>query len=385
MAGTTRRFWTTKRIVMTALVAALVLCAALALSGCHRAGTAGVSTTAEGASPTFSDPGATTEPPLTDEQRKIRDAQYVMRDQVAGIDLFATRPVEDCVTESQLIVHGTVTKVDPARAGTGDVANPYVVFYVEPEEVLKGSPRFGSPIAFALLAPVQVTADSSGQTAAGSPVAEGDEVLLFSYAFEKDLATSSGARGAYFPWNDRYGIYLPEGNKFVDVMRSFDSTTLKAVRALVGPKDTSTTLPPGYLCFNGKTARFEDRLRGKKLAGTLPYEVLPQAEFDWLSDVVAPASMTAAKGYRLANGDLVFLWNTLWLGASWSDAEPTVLKALEAAAMEKYSMSADQVWAFWYGEFGYVVVSKDYVRQLGHLAQMAETGEPLNPNPAPGG
>ena len=61
-----------------------------------------------------------------------------------------------------------------------------------------------------------------------------------------------------------------------------------------------------------------------------------------------------------------------------------MLKALEAAAMERYGVSADQVWAFWYGEFGYVVVSKDYVRELGHLAQMAETGEPLNPNPALG-
>ena len=367
-----------------ALLGTLVLCAALALPGCHRAGTAGVSTTVEAISPTVSDPGATTEPPLTDEQRKLEEAQYIARDELAGIELFATRPMEDCVAESQLIVHGTVTKIDPARAGIGDVANPYIVFYVEPEEVLKGSPRFGSPIAFALLAPAQATAASSEQPAARSLVAEGDEVLLFSYAFDKDLATSSGARGAYFPWNDRYGIYLPDGSTFVSIMWPHDSTTLETVRALVGPKDTSTTLPPGYLCFNGKTARFEDRLRGTKLAGTLPYEVLLQAKFDWLSDVVAPASMTAAKGYRLANGDLVFLWNTLWLGASWSDAEPTVLKALEAAAMERYGVSADQVWAFWYGEFGYVVVSKDYVRELGHLAQMAETGEPLNPNPAPG-
>jgi hypothetical protein len=364
---------------------AVLLCAALALSGCHRIGTAGVSTTVEAMPPTVSDPGATTERPLTDQQRKLQEAEYIARDELAGIELFATLPVDDCVTESQLIVHGTVTKVDPIRTGAGDVANPCIVFYVEPQEVLKGSPRFGNPIAFALYAPVQATAASSGQMAARSPVAEGDEVLLFSYASDKDLATSSGASGAYFPWNDRCGLYLPDGGTFVSIMWPHDSTTLKEVRALVGPKDTSTTLPPGYLFFNGKTAVFEDRLRGKKLAGTLPYEVLPQTEFDWLSDVVAPASMTAAKGYRLANGDLVFLWNTLSLGASWSDAESAVLKSLKTAAMEKYGVSVDHIWAFWYGQFGYVVVSKGHVRELGHLAQMAETGEPLNPNPAPGG
>ena len=41
-------------------------------------------------------------------------------------------------------------------------------------------------------------------------------------------------------------------------------------------------------------------------------------------------------------------------------------------------MSEDQVWVFWYGGFGYVVASPDYMRDLGALAQMAETGGPLN-------
>jgi len=106
-----------------------------------------------------------------------------------------------------------------------------------------------------------------------------------------------------------------------------DSTTLETVRALVGPK-TRRRLSPRVLCFNGKTARFENRLRGKKLAGTLPYEVLLQAKFDWLSDVVAPASMTR-QGLPAAQRRSGVLWNTLWLGASWGDAESAVLKALE--------------------------------------------------------
>jgi len=99
-----RRAWPAIRLVAAL---ALLLCAALALPGCHRAGTAGVSTTVEAISPAVSDPGATTEPPLTDEERKLQEAQYIARDELAGIELFATLPVEDCVKESQLIVHGT--------------------------------------------------------------------------------------------------------------------------------------------------------------------------------------------------------------------------------------------------------------------------------------
>jgi len=38
----------------------------------------------------------------------------------------------------------------------------------------------------------------------------------------------------------------------------------------------------------------------------------------------------------------------------------------------------DQVWVFWYGSFGYIVVSGDHVHELGYLALMAETGAPLN-------
>lgn len=41
-------------------------------------------------------------------------------------------------------------------------------------------------------------------------------------------------------------------------------------------------------------------------------------------------------------------------------------------------MHGDHVWAFWYGGFGFIVVSDDHVRGLGYLAQMAETGAPLD-------
>ncbi len=102
-------------------------------------------------------------------------------------------------------------------------------------------------------------------------------------------------------------------------------------------------------------------------------------ELDWLPLAAEPVTMTAAKGYRFANGDVVLLWDNIESGTSQTEAAtPQLLKSLEAGAMERYGASADEVWVFWYGGFGYVVASGNYMRALGSLAQMAATGEPLN-------
>ena len=50
------------------------------------------------------------------------------------------------------------------------------------------------------------------------------------------------------------------------------------------------------------------------------------------------------------------------------------MQGLETAAKERYGVTDKQVWAFWFGEFGYLVVSRDNVAALGSLAQMAQTG-----------
>jgi hypothetical protein len=49
-----------------------------------------------------------------------------------------------------LIVRGTVTEVDSPQASVGSIANPYIVFCVDPAEILKGSPHFGTPLPFAI-------------------------------------------------------------------------------------------------------------------------------------------------------------------------------------------------------------------------------------------
>jgi hypothetical protein len=369
------------------VLGALLLCAALALPACDRIGTAGASTTAEAIPPTTSSTPETV-PAADQQQQKLEQARSLAQAGQTGIKLFLSTPLVDRYTnESQLILRGTVTKVDKPRVALGDVANPYMVFYVEPSEVLKGTPRFGSPVAFALLAPGEGATGASAGGAAESPVSEGDDVLLFAYGTDKDLLTASGSQGAYFPWNDSYGIFLPAGDKFVNVLAPFAYTTLEEVRTIVGPKETSTTNPPGYSSFNGRTYVFEDRLQGKRLPGTLPLEVLPAAELDWLQQTIAPLETIAAKGYRLANGDLVFLWSNPLPGTvqERDKEEPALLKRLKAAATERFGASGNHVSHRWFDEFGWVVVARDYVDQLGTLADMAETGAPLYPNPAPGG
>jgi hypothetical protein len=365
----------TARLTLSIVLGALILSAVPALAGCSHIGAGGVPPTVENGPPTTTNTPPTA--PATAEQQKLEQARDIVQTQLTGIKLFITTPsVERCTNESRLIVHGTVTGADAPHPAAGDVTNPYIVFYVEPDEVLKGSPSFGTPVAFALLAPVGGAAESSVE----SPLSTGDEVLLFSYHADENLPTGSGTDGAYFPWNDSYGIFLAVGDQFVNVLAPFAFTTLEQVRTTVGPKGTSTTLGPGVISFEGKASRFEDRVQGKRLPGTLPYEVMAGEELDWLPQAAAPLTMTVAKGYRFANGDVVLLWDIIEAGTvqETEAATPRLLKSLEAGAMEQYGVSADQVWVFWYGGFGYVVASRDYRQALGSLAQMAETGAPLN-------
>jgi hypothetical protein len=117
---------------------------------------------------------------------------------------------------------------------------------------------------------------------------------------------------------------------------------------------------------------------GKGLPGTLLNEIVVSADLGWLPEAIDPIEMTIAKGYRFDSGDRVLLWETPWPGASYEEREPVIIQSRETAAKERYGVTDKQVWAFWFGGFGYLVVSRDNVAELGSLAQMAETGQPLD-------
>lgn len=362
------------------LLPVVILALSAGLSGCDYIGTAGVPTTVEVSPPTaertYATAGASTL-----ERENLHQA---MNDSFSALaaGIWLVNPyidVEDLVNQSQLIVRSTVTKVDAAHDPVGSVANPYIVFYVDPAEILKGSPHFGTPLPFAILGRGENTPDYA-RAPFQEPLETGDDILVFSYRGDQDLPTGSAAPGANFLWSDTYGLFLPAAGSFVSARSPYTYTTLDEVRRIVGPrKNTSTTLPPGYLSFEGKTARFEERLIAKRLSETLPYEVLTSFDIAWVAEAIRPATVpTAVKGYRLANGDRVFLFDTILATGDFSQKEQALLEALRTAVTAQFEVPGDNAWVFWYGGFGYVVVSDDYVDELGHLAQMAETGIPLN-------
>ncbi len=309
-----------------ALVFAVVALAAIVLNGCTKIGTAGVSTTigcyvmttdpnASGAtSPTMASgataPGATppgsagtdatTQPDAAAQQQRLEQTNELATAQLTGITLFGTPAVDQCTSESRLIVHGTVAGVDEPRTGNGSFSNPYLIFYLEPDEVLKGSSRLGVPVPFVLLLPQD--------GAENRPWVEpGDELLVFSQLSDEELVTGSGATGAYLPWNDSYGVFMPLGDRFANDSRPRSPPLWTRYAAWWG-KDTSTTLAPGQMSFGSVDAMFEILLEWKDLPGTLPYRALGADKLAWLADAEPEITVSEAKGYELASGDLAILF-----------------------------------------------------------------------------
>ena len=377
-----------------ALVLATVALAAIVLSGCTKIGTAGVPptvgcsvmttdpnasgatspTTASGATaPGATPPGsagtdATTQPDAAAQRQRLEQASELATAQLTGITLFGTPAVDQCTSESRLIVHGTVVGVDEPRTGNGAFSNPYLIFYLEPDEVLKGSSRLGVPVPFVLLLPQD--------GAENRPWVEpGDELLVFSQLSDEELVTGSGATGAYLPWNDSYGVFMPLGDRFANVLAPEVSTTLDEVRRLVGPKDTSTTLGPGQMSFGSVNAMFEILLEWKDLPGTLPYRALGADELAWLADAEPEITVSEAKGYELASGDLAILF--YYDPSLQTDEDMQIAEErLTGLVQRQYPDSSDIAHATlpYIDDYGYVLISDDPDGELSSLLKRARTG-----------
>lgn len=118
--------------------------------------------------------------------------------------------------------------------------------------------------------------------------------------------------------------------------------------------------------------RFETLLAHEDLKGSLPYAVLPAEEVVWLYETVKPLLVSNARGYRVINGDLILLFYVSPAAggaAGGADMYQDASEALARAAAERYARSEDEIWTFVDGDFGYVVVSRDNLRDLGRLAQ----------------
>ena len=150
----------------------------------------------------------------------------------------------------------------------------------------------------------------------------------------------------------------------------------QTLSTIVEVSPTSTTLPPGVMTFDTCASIFEKLLERKQPAGTLPFSVIAPGELTWLSADAVPVTITHAKGYRLANGDIVILFfyaPYLRGDASFRAAE----QAITGVAKKHYAQTRKDVYAYfpYIDEFGYVVATNDPASPLGRLAEMSRTGE----------
>jgi len=156
----------------------------------------------------------------------------------------------------------------------------------------------------------------------------------------------------------------------VEVVAEETSTT-----ASVTPSTTSA-LAPGQMTFDTVTDRFERLVDREDLAGSLPYSVLPEDAVAWLFDAAMPFTVTDARGYRFANGDLVVLF---FLAPPPGGLDGALAAAGQFAHL-MYARFGDRdagVWPHSGDRYGYVVVSKVHREDLGRLAQWAVSAHQL--------
>lgn len=112
---------------------------------------------------------------------------------------------------AELVIYGTVVGIAPGRWNSPDgkawkpdseTDTPaiYSTFYVEPTKILKGEPRFGTPVAFMI--------PGGTEGVISCPVAVGDRVIVFGRYMQELYGNVYWDKTAYFPQSMDYSIYL---------------------------------------------------------------------------------------------------------------------------------------------------------------------------------
>ena len=149
-----------------------------------------------------------------DEQRqRFAAVSNLAHHGYAAIDYKSPQPSADW--DAELIVYGTVVKVDPAQWNTPDGRQPthapqsaddnpviYTTFYVQPTEI-RGTPRFGTPVA--IMVPFH-----------DELLAEGDEVLVFA-EYGETWGPGTWKQDAYFSVEEVRGIYMKVGEQYLNI------------------------------------------------------------------------------------------------------------------------------------------------------------------------
>lgn len=148
------------------------------------------------------------------------------------------------------------------------------------------------------------------------------------------------------------------------------ATTLSSI-ASADSSTTFTTLAPGVMSFETLLDRFQTVLEREGPNELLPYEIVPSTDVAWLLESGSRANAVEVQGYSFVNGDLAILFFV----------EPTTSQeatqaALDEVAQQKYSQEGRTVNTYVNGDFGFIVASHDYWRELRRLTQWAREAYP---------
>ena len=161
--------------------------------------------------------------------------------------------IEKQVGYSAIIAVGTIVKIDESRWNSpdGEEWRPreeetlpifYTTFYVEPTELLKGTPEWDTPIAFRV----------TGRTTEGDlHLSEGDKVVVFGASDQR-----YGTGGVYEPadaywltmennsaWVEEAGVYKNQGRTKDPAEAALSLQALKVRVAGFTSGETSTSTP----------------------------------------------------------------------------------------------------------------------------------------------
>lgn len=167
---------------------------------------------------------------LAEEQRRLLEVheslpRYALDPTEPGVLGNVTR----LALEADLVFTGEVVRLDDETA------------YLEPGQVLKGTPLFGTPIAFRCKA-----GTSSHPFYLAGVLAEGDELLVFARTYDYDQVPDD----SYL--KDKYQAYLlfesefmKVGDEYVNIKDTSWRTTVEEVRAAAAPTPawTPTSVP----------------------------------------------------------------------------------------------------------------------------------------------
>jgi hypothetical protein len=202
--------------------------------------TAGVTTTAIAATATTAAAATTERPPTTlpmtlaeQQQRYARAHERAQRD-LTAVDFFGPPDPATDLAESELVLSGTVSKTDPPRWNTVDGQKPtdytasssahsaqYATFYLRPDQVFKGEPRF-EPVA------IMVELLYGGDA---GPLEVGDRVLVMLAPYD-DRSPGVWKNDAYFLSDMDRSIYMLVGGEYVNIADPEVTTTLTQVESL---------------------------------------------------------------------------------------------------------------------------------------------------------